>query len=156
MKSIKLPYTPSITNESILEILQRKYPSNKTTKFFNQIRIKQNAMRVAQIVVIHNQRKNLTQISISATTPFWVGGTIIIPILFIILTSYSLLGNWATEITETLSHQLQSSPRKDKPMPPKVLETQKPVMEIPKPTTESIHQSKKVSFAKFSNFNTNS
>ncbi len=149
MKSIRLPYTPSITHERIMEILRREYPNNKISKFFNQVRIKQNAMRVAQVVVIHNQRKNLTQISISATTPFWVGGTILIPILFIIFTSYSLLGNWATEITEKLNNQLQKPNEIVKPK----IKSETVTRDLPSEKPQRVETTKKVSFAKFGNGN---
>lgn len=146
MKIIKVPYTPSITNESIMDILQREYPTKKISKFFNQVRIKQNALRVAQIVVIHNAKKNLTQISVSATFPFWVGGTIVIPILFIGLGSYSLFGNWATEITGKLRLRLQNPIQTEKP---RDIATPK----SPNPTQKRTEQPSKVSFAKFSNPN---
>lgn len=144
MKTIKLPYTPSITKECIMDILHGEFPEKKVSKFLNQVRIKQNALRVASIVVMHNQKKNSTHICISATTPVWVSGTIIIPILFIILTSYSLCGNWATEITAMLNNQLQNPRKKEKSQETEMTETQSP--ETKRTTTST-----KISFAKFGN-----
>lgn len=154
MKLIKLPYSPSITNELVMEILRREYPDKKVSKFLNQVRIKQNALRVAQIVVIHVQKKNLTQISISATCPLWWVATILIWPVFVGFGLYGVLGSWATEITEKLKIQLQSYRQIDKPNVPVKPEVQK--SEEQKPVTKSTAQSEKVSFAKFGNFNTNS
>lgn len=158
MKTIKLPYSPAITNERVMEILQREYPEKKVTKFLKQVRIKQNAFRVAQIVVIHIQKKNVTQITISATCPLWWGATIIIWPIFVGFGLYAVLGNWATEITENLNRQLQNDHQMDKPKVSVTPNIQNPSVqqaEVQKPVTNSSTKSEKVSFAKFANFNTN-
>ncbi len=146
MKTIKLPYSPSITKEYIMDVLMQDYPDKKVSKFLNQIRIKQNSLRVAQILVIHNEKKNFTQISVSATNPLWVSGTIIIPILFIILASYSLFGNWATEVTEKLKIRVEK---------PREFEESKDLKTEKTASAESqrVNNNKKVNFAKFADIN---
>lgn len=158
MKTIKLPYTPTITNEMVMEILRREYPDKKVSKFLKQVRIKQNAFRVAQIVVIHIQKKNITQISVSATCPLWWGATILIWPIFVGFGLYAVLGNWATEVTGKINRQLQGNRQMDKPKVSVTPIIQKPTVqhaEEQKPTTNRSTQTEKVSFAKFGNFNTN-
>lgn len=146
MKIIKLPYSPSITKEYIMDVLKQEYPDKKISKFLNQIRIKQNSLRVAQILVIHNEKKNFTQISVSATNPLWVSGTIIIPILFIILASYSLFGNWATEVTERLRTRVERPHDAD--------DTKGVKTQITTSTgSQRVNNDRKVNFAKFADIN---
>lgn len=157
MKFIKLPYSPLITKEVIMDILREEYPEKKVTKLFNQVRIKQNALRVAQIIVTHNEKKKLTQIAVAAAMPVWVPATILIPIIFVILGSYSFLGNWATEITEKLKLQLQKPQHMEKSHKTRLHET---IAHEPVATEKQTQAAKrttspsKVSFAKFGHINT--
>lgn len=106
MKTIKLPYSPNITQEKVIEILEREYPGKKVSKLLGQVRIKENALRFANVSINHNERKNLTQIGVSAAMPIWMGATIIIPIVFVGLGLYALCGNWALSVSETLKRKL--------------------------------------------------
>lgn len=127
-----------------MDILQREYPTKKVSKLINHIRINENALRVAQIVVLHKEKKNLTSISVSAVHPFWVGFTVLIPILYIALWTYSITGDWATEITEKLKLHLQNPNQMVKPV-----EIVAP--KIPDPVPDKRARTKQVSFAKFGN-----
>lgn len=105
--TIKLPYSPSITNEYIMDVLRQDYPDKKVSKFLNQIRVKQNSLRGAQIFVIHNEKKNFTKINVSVMYPLWISVTFIFPILFFILAPNSLC-DWVTEVTEKLKTRVEN------------------------------------------------
>lgn len=154
MKTITLPYSPAITHERLMEILQREYPGKKVWKFLNHLRISENAVRVAQVFVTHFPKQNLTKITINATAPIWFGVAILFcwPValgLFL----YCYLGNWATEITEKLKIQLESCPQIDNPnVAPR---PEEPQFEAYNPGTNSSAQYQNIDFSKFGNSNTN-
>lgn len=109
MKVIKLPYSPAITQEKVMEILHKEYPGKKISKYFNLVKIKENPLRFAHISVLHVEKKNLTQITIAAALPNWTVIAMIIPIIYIALGLYSICGNWATDVTGTLASTLRKA-----------------------------------------------
>ena len=108
MKIIKLPYTPSITSDKLVEILKKEYPDKRINKgVLNTVRIGKNALRIAQISVNHNEKRGFTQIAVNATYPLWVIATIPALPVFVVLSTYCQCGNWATEINNKLNQVLK-------------------------------------------------
>lgn len=105
MKTIKLPYTPSITSDKLVEILKKEYPDKRINKgVLNTVRIGENAIRIAQVSVHHNEKQGFTEINVVTTYPNWV--VAILPALPVFAV-YSACGNWATEITNKLNQVLK-------------------------------------------------
>lgn len=108
MKTIRLPYTPSITLDKLREVLQREYPDKGVSRFFNTLRIAENAFRHAQVSVSQKEKQGFTEIHISATFPLWFIPISLVPMLFvpaafIPVCLYSYCCDWPTDVAYRLN-----------------------------------------------------